>query len=119
MFAYRDGIYRFYSVWDNNICWTKEMKVKDKTRDKTWVKAVVACAVLLAAACFFLALSIVYRETVPAVVCGIGVALFGTGTFLLLNPNQLACMQVVKGEMTYKQLKAAVEAKDYTVVGIE
>ena len=89
------------------------MKLELKERDKRWIKALVACVILLVAACFFFALSIVYHEIVLTVVCGIGGVLFGTGTLLLINPNQLACMQVVKGEMTYKQLKAAVEAEDF------
>lgn len=89
------------------------MKVELKDRDKNWGKAVAFCILMLACAVFFLALGVYHKETVGIVVGGIGTALFGAGTFLLLNPSQLAKMQVVKGEMTYKQLKEAVEAEDF------
>ena len=89
------------------------MKVKLRDRDKNWGRAVAFCILMLACAAFFLVLGIYYKETAGIVVGAIGTALFGAGTFLLLNPNQLAKMQVVKGEMSYKELKAAVESEDF------
>ena len=89
------------------------MKVELRDRDKNWGRAVVFCILMLACAAFFLVLGIYYKETVGIVVGAVGTALFGAGTFLLLNPNQLAKMQVVKGEMSYKELKAAVESEDF------
>lgn len=89
------------------------MKLELKDLNKSWAKALAICGALLAADVFFLVYGILIHESVAIVVFGIGAAMFGIFTILLLNPNQLACMQVVKGEMTYKRLKAAVEAEDF------
>lgn len=89
------------------------MKIELNERGKGWAKGLVACALLLAIAAFFLVVGILKRTAVAIVVGAIGTALFGVFTVMMLNPNMLSCKQVVKGEMSYKELKAAVEAEDF------
>lgn len=89
------------------------MKIELNERGKDWAKALAACILFLAIAAFFLVMGIVNRTVVAIVVGAIGTALFGAFTVMMLNPNMLSCMQMVKGEMSYKELEAAIAAEDF------
>ena len=77
------------------------------------MKALLFCVALLAGSIVILVMGIIHRKASAILLGASGTTLFGFFILLLANPNQLACMQMVKGEMTYKQLKVAVEAEDF------
>lgn len=89
------------------------MKITLNYRNATWKKGLAAAVLLLGASLAFLAMGIAFRETVAIVLSALGVTLFGFFLVSLLNPNMLACMQMVKGEMSYKQLQQAIAAEDF------
>lgn len=89
------------------------MHIDANIRGKAWWKGLVVSALLLAASAFFLVLSIAYGEVVGMVVPGLCTALFGFIVVASLMPGQHVSMQMVKGEMTPKQLEAAIAAEDF------
>lgn len=89
------------------------MKLNVTIRNKTWWKGLIVSAFFLVASIFFFVLSIIYGEIVGMVVSGICTALFGFIVVASLMPGQYASMQMVKGEMTPKQLEAAIAAEDF------
>ena len=89
------------------------MKVELKDRDKNWGKAVAFCGMLSIGALVVLAFGAFNDDTFVTLIGCIGAILFGAFTVLLSSPRFLSCMQVVKGEMSYRQLKEAVEAEDF------
>ena len=89
------------------------MKLNVKIRNKTWWKGLIVSAFFLVASIFFFVLSIIYGEIVGMVVSGICTALFGFIVVASLMPGQYVSMQMVKGEMTPKQLEAAIAAEDF------
>ena len=89
------------------------MKVELKGRDKNWRKAVAFCGILSIGALVVLALGAFNYDTFVTLIGCIGAILFGALTVLLSSPKFLSCMQVVKGEMSYEELKEAVEAEDF------
>ncbi|MBR5950462.1 MAG: hypothetical protein IKZ87_03410 [Actinomycetaceae bacterium] len=89
------------------------MQIKLNYRDKNWKQALAYLIPLLALSLFFLVFGIIYKETVLVVIFSIVTALFGFFIFLLLNPKHLACMQMVRGEMSYKELQQAIAAEDF------
>ena len=89
------------------------MHIDAHIRGKAWWKGLIVSALLLAASAFFLVLSITYGEVVGMVVSGLCTALFGFIVVASLMPGQHVSMQMVKGEMTPKQLEAAIAAEDF------
>lgn len=90
------------------------MHIRANIRDKTWWKGLIVSAAFLVASATFLGLSIFYGEVLAIVICGLSTALFGFIVVASLMPGQFASMQMVKGEMTPKQLEAAIAAEDFT-----
>ena len=84
------------------------MKININLRDKKWKKGLLASIMLLAIALFILSLGLYTKETVALIIGGIGTAMFGFFVYLMANTNQHVSMQMVKGEMSYKELKDVI-----------
>ena len=89
------------------------IKIQVDLRDKEWRKGLIVTSIMFILAVLILAGGI-YTKTIAAIVIGgIGTALFGFGTFLGANPNQHVSMQMVKGEMSYRQLQDAIAKEKF------
>ena len=84
------------------------IKININLRDKSWKKGILASVMLLVIALFILVLGLYTKETVAIVIGGIGTVLFGFFVYLMANTSQHVSMQMVKGEMSYKQLKDTI-----------
>lgn len=89
------------------------MKVKLNVRDKTWAKAVVALSIATALGVFLAVGGAIDRSVLPVVAGVFLVLLCGGLLFAFMYPRMWACMRVVKGQMSYRELQEAIAAEEF------
>lgn len=110
----RDNAGEEYEIGSLNYSGNDEViKININIRNKSWRKGMLASVMLLVIALFILALGLYGKETVAIVIGAIGIAMFGFFVYLMANPNQHVSMQMVKGEMSYKQLQDTISQERF------
>ena len=89
------------------------MRIAVNVRDKGWWKGMLAAGAMLALAVFFLGAGVALKETGLAAVGGVGTALFGAIAYMMLRPSLHVSMGMVKGEMSYRELREAIAAEEF------
>ena len=82
-------------------------------RGKDWKKGFFSSLTMFVMGVLILAVGIYAKSTTGIVIGAISTAMFGYFSYLLASPSQHVSMQMVKGEMSYKQLQEAIAAERF------
>lgn len=89
------------------------IKIEVNLRDKTWRNGLIAAMFMLIVGIFILSVGIYAKSIIGIIIGALSTLMFGFFTFLLANPSQHVSMQMVKGEMSYKELQKAIASEDF------
>lgn len=89
------------------------IKVEVNLRDKSWRNGLIASCLMLLMGLLILSIGIYAKSVVGMIIGGLSTLMFGSFTFLLMNPSQHVSMQMVNGEMSYKELKRSIESEEF------
>lgn len=82
-------------------------------RDKAWKKGLLVTAIMFVAGVLILAAGICTKSLAGVIVGAVSTAMFGFFTYISADPSQHVSMQMVKGELSYRQLQAAIASERF------